>query len=129
MTTSLVVTAIALLGGCGGSGDDSPGDAATSPSPAATTSPASTAATTTPEAPLRPGRVEAGRQAFVSLPCSGCHAGAGTRAAFGPRLAGQGLSKAVIRRVIENGRGQMPAGLASGQELEDIVAYLASLQR
>ncbi len=38
-----------------------------------------------------------------------CHAGAGRRAAFGPKIVGQGLSTAIIRTTIENGRGQMPA--------------------
>ncbi len=49
------------------------------------------------------------KQMFLRLPCSGCHAGAGRRAAFGPKIVGQGLSTAIIRTTIENGRGQMPA--------------------
>ena len=65
---------------------------------------------------------------FATLPCSGCHAELGNKAAFGPKLAGQGLTEAEIRDTIENGKGQMPAGLAEGQDLEDLAAYVSSLQ-
>ncbi len=65
---------------------------------------------------------------FLGLACFGCHTGAGRRAAFGPKIVGQGLSTAIIRTTIENGRGQMPASEASAQALDDIAAYVAILQ-
>jgi mono/diheme cytochrome c family protein len=127
-----VVAGALAATGCGGDSGGDSGDAAsttapatTAPAtsaPAATTAPASTAA-----APVAAGTVAAGKVVFSNT-CAGCHAGLGTRAGFGPQLAAQGLTAAVITTTVENGKGQMPAGLASGQDLADVVAYVESLQ-
>ena len=130
----VVVTAVAITG-CGGGSDSDSGDAASTATDtpastaAATTAPATTApATTAPaEVPLSAGTAAAGKVVFTRT-CAGCHAGLGTRAGFGPQLSGQGLKPAFIKTTLENGRGQMPAGLVSGQELADVVAYVESLQ-
>ena len=126
----LAVAAVAVAGCGGGSGNDS-GAAASTTAPAATTpattAPATTAPATTAEVPLSAGTAAAGKVVFAAT-CSGCHAGLGTRAAFGPQLSGQGLTPAFIKTTLENGRGQMPAGLVSGQKLADVVAYVESLQ-
>ncbi len=87
--------------------------------PAATAPPAG--------APVGAGSPAAGKVVFSNT-CAGCHAGLGTRAGFGPQLAAQGLTAVVITTTVENGKGQMPAGLASGQDLADVVAYVESLQ-
>ncbi|MGE0026815.1 MAG: cytochrome c [Thermoleophilia bacterium] len=131
--------AVAALAAAGCGGDDGGGDAAEVPAattaeattaPAttapATTAPASTAPATT--APAGAGTAAAGKEVFAAAPCAGCHAGLGTRAGFGPKLADQGLTKAFIRTTVVNGRGQMPAGLVEGQDLNDVVAYVYSLQ-
>jgi cytochrome c551 len=73
--------------------------------------------------------VAEGEAAFVASGCSGCHldngrAGGGA----GPQLAGTGVTDEEIRTVVANGRGSMPAGLASGTDLDNIVAYVLSLQ-
>jgi mono/diheme cytochrome c family protein len=123
---AVAVAAALLAAGCGGSDDD---DAAAGPAAtAAPTAPAATAPATTAPAPVGPGSVSAGKQVFAQT-CAGCHAGLGTRAAFGPRLAEKGLSTATIRTTVVDGRNQMPASLVEGQELADVVAYVESLQQ
>ena len=131
---ALAAAALAAAG-CGGDDDDA-GGAAEAP-PATTSAAVTTAATTaappatapsTATAPAGAGNAGRGKEVFAAEPCAGCHAGLGTRAGFGPKLADQGLSAAVIRTTIVNGRGQMPAGLVEGQELADVVAYVRSLQ-
>jgi cytochrome c551 len=132
-STLVAVAAVLAAIGCGGDDEPPAAGPATTATPTATapatTPPATTptAPATTAEEPAGPGSVAAGRAVFMAT-CSGCHAGLGTRAAFGPKLSGQGLTKATIRTTVQNGRGQMPAGLVSGQELEDVVAYVLSLQ-
>lgn len=131
---ALVAGGLAVAG-CGGSDDDS-GAAASTTAPAttapattapATTAPPTTAPASTAAAPVAAGDAAAGKVVFSNT-CAGCHAGLGTRAGVGPQLAAQGLTAAFITTTLENGRGQMPAGLVSGQDLADVVAYVESLQ-
>ena len=73
--------------------------------------------------------VAAGKTAFTPT-CGGCHTlkDAGTNGQLGPPL--DGLAPLAYDRVatqIKNGGGQMPAGLASGQDLINIAAYVASV--
>ena len=56
--------------------------------------------------------------------CSGCHGPAGTGGGVGPTLAEAGLDTATVTTAVEQGRGIMPAGLVSGQEEADVVAYV-----
>ncbi len=74
-----------------------------------------------------PGDVAAGRTIFEAT-CGGCHAGLGTEAGVGPRLAGIGWSDEQIRAQVTNGKGAMPGGLVSGTDLADVVAYVQSIQ-
>ncbi len=125
-----MVAAVALgVGGCGGTDGASTREPTTSTTVTTATAPPSTitSPTTTVEPPTRPGSATVGKKVFEAK-CSGCHAGGGTRAAFGPKLAGQGLTPGAIRRTVRDGRGQMPAGRAKGQDFEDVVAYVADLQ-
>jgi len=71
------------------------------------------------------GDVYRGGIAFTQT-CSGCH-GAGGAGGSAPALAGNPLSPEQARAVIVSGRGGMPAGLASGRTLDDIVAYLGTI--
>jgi cytochrome c550 len=74
------------------------------------------------------GEVEAGLQFFAAT-CTSCHLNDGQDAGgVGPRLADQGLEEPEIRDVIENGRGAMPGGLATGDDLDNVTAYVLSLQ-
>ena len=78
------------------------------------------------EAPA--GDPAAGEQVF-STTCTTCHLNNGQDAGgVGPQLAGQGLDAEGIRNQIVNGGGAMPAGLVSGKDLEDVTAYVVSLQ-
>jgi mono/diheme cytochrome c family protein len=78
------------------------------------------------EAPA--GDVDAGLQVF-SVNCAGCHLNNGQDAGgIGPQLAGGGRDAEPIEDVIVNGQGAMPGGLVSGEELENVVAYVLSIQ-
>jgi cytochrome c550 len=46
----------------------------------------------------------------------------------GPQLAGQGLTADQVRTTVENGKGAMPPGLAQGEDLDNVVAYVESIQ-
>ena len=73
------------------------------------------------------GDVAAG-QSFFEGTCQSCHANLGQQAAVGPQLAGQGLDEQTIRTTVENGRGAMPGGLAQGEDLDNVVAFVLSIQ-
>ncbi len=45
-----------------------------------------------------------------------------------PQLAGAGLTEDQIREQVINGGGAMPPGLAQGQDLDNVTAYVLSLQ-
>jgi mono/diheme cytochrome c family protein len=59
--------------------------------------------------------------------CAGCHGEAGAGGGIGPRLAGAQITLAATKAQIDNGGGAMPAGLVSGQDEEDVLAYLATI--
>lgn len=127
---------LALVAGCGSSSSSSgAAAAATTSSPPATTAPATTAPATTAPATTAPattapaaGDVAAG-ETFFAATCTGCHMNNGKDAGgIGPKLAGTGLDAATVRNQVINGGGPMPAGLASGADLDNVVAYVVSLQ-
>ena len=74
-----------------------------------------------------PEAVAAGEQFFAGT-CQGCHTNLGQAAGVGPQLAGRGLDEALIRTRVENGRGVMPPGLATGEDLDNVVAFVLSIQ-
>jgi len=116
----VVAGLLGVAAGCGGDDDDS-ADETTTEAPATTTAPATTAAPAG-------GDVAAGLAFFMNT-CTSCHlengtAGGGT----GPQLAGAGLTEAEIREQVMNGGGEMPPGLATGQDLDNVTAYVLSLQ-
>jgi len=128
----IVAGLLGLAVGCGGDDDEAQ---TTTEAPAATTAPpatepAPTTEATTEEAPTTEaeGDVAAGQTFFAST-CQSCHLNGGRDAGgVGPQLAGMGLSEDRIREQIVNGGGGMPAGLASGEDLENVTAYVLSLQ-
>ena len=132
VATALAVAALAAAG-CG-SDDDGAAGPTSSAAPATTApattaqAPATTAPATTAVAPVGPGDVSAGKQVFVAASCAGCHKGLGTKPGYGPKLAGKGLAEATIRTTVIEGGSLMPGGLAEGQDLADVVAYVSSLQ-
>jgi ubiquinol-cytochrome c reductase cytochrome c subunit len=73
-----------------------------------------------------PGDATAGQAVFESK-CAGCHGVGGEGGSPGPRLVGSGLTAADITTRVEQGAGVMPAGLVSGQDEADVVAYVVSI--
>jgi cytochrome c551 len=59
--------------------------------------------------------------------CSSCHGAGGAGGGVGPRLVGTGIDAATVTAVVEQGRGVMPAGLVSGSDEADVVAYVVSV--
>lgn len=138
---------ISVAAGCGGSDDEAgqtPADATTvvntAPqtdsegqtvtTPAETAPPATTeggGATTGAETEEAAGDAAAGKTKFEEV-CQGCHPNGGQEAGVGLKLAGAGLTAAAVNTIIQNGRGAMPAGLVSGTDQENVVAYVLSIQ-
>ena len=58
--------------------------------------------------------------------CAGCH-GDEAQGGVGPALADTGLDEATVATVVQQGRGVMPAGIVTGQEQADVVAYVVSI--
>jgi mono/diheme cytochrome c family protein len=75
--------------------------------------------------PAPRGSAERGEVLFAEN-CAGCHGRGGTGGA-GPVLVDSGLDAEEIASTIETGRGIMPAGIVSGQEQVDVVAYVESI--
>lgn len=70
----------------------------------------------------------AGQEVFAAN-CTACHLNNGQDAGgVGPQLAGAGLDAATVETTVMNGRGAMPAGLVSGEDLTNVVAYVVSIQ-
>jgi cytochrome c551 len=144
MVLAALVAALSLafLAGCGDDDDAADGTTTEQVTTEATTAaPATTGATTggeqtNPQTTGTAADVEedvagdaaAGEQFFAAT-CTGCHMNNGRDAGgVGPQLAGQGLTADVVRTTVENGKGAMPPGLAQGEDLDDVVAYVVSLQ-
>jgi mono/diheme cytochrome c family protein len=72
------------------------------------------------------GDVERGRTLFAQN-CAACHGDAGGGGGVGPTLAGAGLDAETVAATVQQGRGVMPAGIVSGQEQADVVAYVVSI--
>jgi mono/diheme cytochrome c family protein len=84
-----------------------------------------------PEPPAAAGTVKVGDQhrgeAVFQSRCSSCHGEGGKGGGIGPALAGASITLAAAKTQIDNGGGTMPAGLVSGQEEEDLLAYLSTI--
>lgn len=74
------------------------------------------------------GDVAAGKTAFEAN-CQGCHPAGGTQAGVGPQLSGSKLDAAQVKMQIMNGKGAMPGGLVSGADLDNVVAYVMSIEQ
>jgi mono/diheme cytochrome c family protein len=74
------------------------------------------------------GDAAAGEQVFAAN-CTGCHLNNGQDAGgVGPQLTGIGWTEQQIHDQVVNGGGAMPGGLVSGEDLDNVVAYVVSLQ-
>jgi mono/diheme cytochrome c family protein len=72
--------------------------------------------------PVTTGSAAQHGQALFDERCARCH-----ETGVAPELAGSGISLAAARTQIENGGGGMPADLVTGQDLEDVLAYLETI--
>ena len=109
---------------------DSEGKTVTAPAAEAPATGGSSTAATGPNGggAAVPGDVKAGLQVF-SASCTGCHLADGTQAGgVGPKLSGLGLTADTIKNQVVNGGGPMPAGLVSGTDLDNVTAYVVSIQ-
>jgi mono/diheme cytochrome c family protein len=59
--------------------------------------------------------------------CAGCHGDGGQGGGVGPVLFETGLDAPEVAAAVQQGRGVMPAGLVSGQEQDDVIAYVVSI--
>ena len=59
--------------------------------------------------------------------CAGCHGEGGKGGGVGPVLVEAGLDSTEVSAAVQQGRGVMPAGIVSGQEQADVVAYVVSI--
>ena len=59
--------------------------------------------------------------------CASCHGAGGRGGGVGPKLAGAGLTPAGVKAQIDNGGGAMPAGVVSGSDEADVLAYIVSI--
>jgi cytochrome c551 len=75
--------------------------------------------------PTSTGDAARGEQVFASS-CAGCHGTSG-EGGTGPALAGSGLTTDEVTTRVREGGGIMPAGLVSGQDEADVVAYVVSI--
>jgi len=71
------------------------------------------------------GGAERGAVLFTES-CAGCHGQGGT-GGTGPALADSALDAEEIAAAIEQGSGIMPPGIVSGQNQDDVVAYVVSI--
>jgi mono/diheme cytochrome c family protein len=72
------------------------------------------------------GDVSRGETIFESE-CAACHGDGGIGGGVGPALFETGLDAAEVSDAVQRGRGVMPAGIVSGQEQTDVVAYVVSV--
>jgi mono/diheme cytochrome c family protein len=77
-------------------------------------------------ATITPGDAAHGAAVFATT-CAGCHGQGGAGGGIGPRLAGTGISAALIQDRIEHGAGAMPAGLVKGTNEADVLAYVLGI--
>ena len=84
-----------------------------------------------PGTPKTSGNVELGDpyngETVFSTTCAGCHGQGGKGGGIGPKLAGAAIPLAAVKAQIDNGGGSMPAGLVTGKQEADVLAYLATI--
>jgi mono/diheme cytochrome c family protein len=73
-----------------------------------------------------PGDPYAGQLVFEGK-CAGCHGTGGKGGTPGPRLIGAKLTAADVTQRVQQGSGVMPAGLVSGRDEANVVAYVVSI--
>jgi mono/diheme cytochrome c family protein len=59
--------------------------------------------------------------------CASCHGANGKGGGIGPRLQGLAITIEQVKAQIDVGGGAMPAGLATGGDEADVLAYVATI--
>ena len=86
--------------------------------------------------PAKPGIPSAGTvklgdqyrgETIFSQTCASCHGQGGKGGGIGPRLVDLPISIALANGQIDAGSGSMPAGLVTGRDEEDVLAYVATI--
>jgi mono/diheme cytochrome c family protein len=76
--------------------------------------------------PVKVGDPKQGQIVF-SQTCAACHGAGGKGGGIGPKLQGLQITLARAKAQIDAGGGAMPAGLVSGTNEENVLAYLATI--
>ncbi len=143
----LSAAAVGLGAGCGGSDPSAastPADATTIeniapqtdsngktvPAPGASSGAASASDAADGEAAgaASGGAAAAGKTVFEAS-CQGCHPSAGMAAGVGPAMSTTKMDEAQLKTQVEVGSPGMPGGLASGTDLDNVVAYVLSIKQ
>jgi mono/diheme cytochrome c family protein len=66
-------------------------------------------------------------QTVFSQKCASCHGSSGVGGGIGPKLVGLPLSLVGAKAQIDQGGAAMPAGIVSGNQEADVLAYLATI--
>ena len=124
------VAALALLGACGTTGEDdtTAAEEVASEATETGTSTGGSAAGGGADQPLSPDQ-EQGKELFVSN-CGSCHPldAAGTQGQVGPNLDEAQVDREEVLAAIRNGglgSGTMPANLVTGEDAQDVAAFVA----
>jgi mono/diheme cytochrome c family protein len=115
------LVSVALVAGCGG--DDG------SDTVAQETATAGAPAAPSPDQPLSPAETH-GRDLFIQN-CGSCHTfeAAGTVGQIGPNLGDISITEEDVRTAIRvggRGSGNMPQNLVTGQDAQDVAAFVAA---
>lgn len=115
---ALMGASIFVLGACGGGAAD--------PAPAEDPAEAPVEEAPADDAEAVAGTYDAAAaEALYQKSCAGCHGGdLGGQGSF-PALAGTNLTVDEIVHIIEQGQGAMPPNLATGEEAQNLAAWLA----
>ena len=120
---------ISIGAGCGGSDPkeaETPANAPTVTNGAATTG----GGTETSGGGKTAGDAAAGTTYFEGGSCQGCHPAGGTQAGVGPDLTASKMTADQLKTQIEKGGGAMPPqAQVTGDDLENVVAYILSIRK
>ncbi len=76
------------------------------------------------------GDAAAGKTYFEGGSCQGCHPAGGTQAGVGPDLTASKMTADQLKTQIEKGGGAMPPqAQVTGDDLENVVAYILSIRK
>ena len=66
-------------------------------------------------------------EAVFQRECASCHGSGGSGSSVAPRLVGTRVDDSTATALVQQGTSIMPAGLVSGRDEADVVAYVVSI--